>query len=527
MLRVRTTSPGGGQLDLTDAVNGLRYSNVNPGGFEVSSFDVPSALAPDKGSRLQISDEYGIVWEGRIEENDLAVSGDADRRGIAAFGFGLLLKRESDVIPFVDRAFASWGEYFDLKVLRTSFDLESIGASAESGGLSFTAPNSAVPSSSIAELVYQSPGSSKVAKVSYVGSDQNIPGGYESPRFDFADNASDLSAGSGTYERKSATFDGTARSVAPTSARSKIATALYANGTAATPSAGSQRKLSKIACYGTHGLTTRAISGDLDGLYGGDIVKYLVGLTAGLNPGVIDAPTDYVIPHMNFSERTDYESMVFEVNRHFGYDWGTWDSGNLFDATPIFNWTAKQSQATWSIRRSDARNISLGSSLSQLADTVYVQYTDASGAKQEYSATASVRALVDAGISGQPATIDAGLQVGATPAQMATVFFALQGDDPPLVGSVELAGMVDLAFGGSLPAHHMRADGSLLRVEDLLPVTELYDLSDLRQTLLPMKRVEVDASGEFPVTSVSVDQGNDTLSVLTARFATSDVANNF
>jgi len=65
----------------------------------------------------------------------------------------------------------------------------------------------------------------------------------------------------------------------------------------------------------------------------------------------------------------------------------------------------------------------------------------------------------------------------------------------------------------------MRADGSNIRVPDVLPARDLFSLSlqPDRLTTFPIKRVSVDASGPVPKVTAEVDQVNDLMSQLTAR----------
>lgn len=521
MIRVRTQD-----ADLTDAVNGLRYSNVDPGGHESASFDVPAQLAPNRGDSLFIEDKHGMIWQGRVDENDLSVGESGDRRLVTAYGEGILLKRQSLAMDFVQSSVAAWTgpSVAERAAAAATYALEA--GSVEGGGIitKLPQPDWNTADLPLVEMWYRSPGPigriqgqwTKTAGVS-AGPDNYIWYAYlvTTDVLSVFDDTGDMqAAGPATFG-----LDSTANNRTYAALRFGFNAAVAGSDSLDRTITWDQLKI-----FGNHDLTVRG-TGEDAGLYGGDIINYLLGLVDGVDARAIDAPTDWIISHLAMGQRVSIEDFIYEVNKQFGYSWGTWDSGTLFDTTPRFDWKARDTEAKWTIRRSQA-DISLAATLAEMANTIYVRYVDPSGQPQELTDTAVVRALADAGID-QEGFVDAGLQVDAGAQRYADIFFSLQGQDPPLTGTIDIEGDVSLSAGGSLPAHHIRADGSLIRVEDLLPISEVYDLADLRQTLLPIKRVEVDASGPTPQTSISVDQTQDAISVLQARMAAEDLAQNF
>jgi hypothetical protein len=101
-------------------------------------------------------------------------------------------------------------------------------------------------------------------------------------------------------------------------------------------------------------------------------------------------------------------------------------------------------------------------------------------------------------------------------------YLAINGGEAPGRGHVALSQSIRHKDHGLLPPWFMRADGSNIRVPDVLPSRDVFDLSGEadRRTTFPIKRVQVDCSGANPKVRVEVDQSDDRLSVLQARLST-------
>ena len=505
MISIRDISNG---VDLTDRVDGLRFSNVKPGGFESCSFDVPEGMEPPRGARIRVDDGAACLWLGTIYENSLAVD-DSSRRGCVAYGPGMVLKTTRFPMVYVMGDLSAWQEIPLDRKAAAALSGVSFG-DASFSNVRLDLPNQAMSGVAFMATCYQAPAGAVISKALYNMTRANFPAGWRSQRFESG------SSPGAAMASVSITADGTDRTATITDDR-YVEINVYADGTAATPSATAYVKATVMSLFGSHALTVRS-SGGANGLYGGDIIGHILSQVSGVSAGTIDAPTSFIIPNLVFDTQ-DAEAMINEVNRWHGYNWGTWDSGSIFDDGAYFDWTAKHQEATYTVRRSECDRFDVAQTLANMANEVQVRYRSVGGTDEIETGTAEVRALSDAGLS-QQASVDGGVTTQAGAQQLIDVFFDLQGNDPPFTGSIDLTGNVRAAAGGSIPPHHIRANGANIRVEDLLPITEVYDLADLRQTLLPIKRVEVDCSGPAPRTSVAVDQTQDALSVLQARLGT-------
>jgi|GEM_PF-5801733 len=234
-----------------------------------------------------------VVWEARVAQLAHDVDAERHRIGVQA-GSWMSHARDRPMSPFLyrDADLTHWQALEELRKLRSTFDTQAIGANVGPDALTFTLPSSAVDGSAIAELVYIAPPGAKAVSVEYKGANVNIPGGYEAARFDFADVVADLTTGTGTFERESATLDSTDRTATASVARAFIATALCANTTGTTPSDGAKRYLTKAATIGDHGLTNQG-----DGFLASDMIAHSAALYAPLLDASNLTPSTHIVEH--------------------------------------------------------------------------------------------------------------------------------------------------------------------------------------------------------------------------------------
>jgi hypothetical protein len=299
---------------------------------------------------------------------------------------------------YVDRDTSSWTE--PLLVRKAAFagsnDFGSTSWSADSSGLVCPLPNQALGAQVIAETWYIAPSGVTVGKVMYVGTDSNLPAGYEAPKL-YANSATN---GLGSSGDVAATFDSTLRTATPTIATRYVYWRHYANGTAATPAVGSNRRISAVGVYGNHGLTSRAIdSSTPDGFYASDVIKNIVSrFCPKLNTaGVQD--TTYVIPHLVFRERTFPYDAFLEVNKYHLWELAVWENKTVhFGPTDM-------SDYDWEVRTDDPGTSFewQGDSTEDHFNGIVVQFTNTSTGRQETLTPDDTPALADTSVE-NPAT---------------------------------------------------------------------------------------------------------------------------
>jgi hypothetical protein len=314
-----------------------------------------------------------IAWEGRLTQFPYADG--VIRPG--AVGWGAHLKDDPSLVEvYVDRD----PQHFEQPPLARrqalatgGFQQGKIPANVgDVGGLSWTVPNESIPTNENDEAWYTMPAGCAVAVLGYKGSRTGAFTGFEAPFvFTTANDAFSSTAGNAAL-----TLDGTARHAVLSAAARYAVLRLNVSAGPVTPSAHLQA-YTLLGVYGTHGLTRRAVAGDLDGFYVPDMVRNIVQRWAPmLTIGDIDADT-FVCPHAVFADPTDAETAISYLNAFLLWDWLVYDN-------KTFRYTAPDpDRLTWKARRDRGARLSLaGDDAEQQFNGVIVSYQDALGRKR-------------------------------------------------------------------------------------------------------------------------------------------------
>lgn len=376
----------GDEPDPANRPSGLRHSSTMPGGYEACDLTLPRLPGrnyPDleRLSTIRVLDAGGgIVWEGRLERAPRS-SGDRVSVSPGAVGYQAHLEDDKSAsMIYVDRDLSAWAnDWTELRALRAgAFDIRTLSYQNDKGGVVFELPNTPVPAQALTEALYRAPAGTTIAAVEYAGTQSAIPAGYRAADVNFADNEADMHSGGGTYQRVLVTLDGTLRTAQPTTPRRNASLTFYANGAGATPAVGAQRTWSKLAVYGDHGLTRRAVAGETAGLYASDIVAHAVGTWAPLlnvteGPDGTIQPTTFVIPHAVHRDLTTAAEIVRQALRYGLQDWAVWDN-----RTFVMHDRGARGR-NWRARVGPAQLEETGSSVERLWNSVIVQYQDVDG----------------------------------------------------------------------------------------------------------------------------------------------------
>ncbi len=526
--------------DISAEVEDVRWSSVNPGGDERCTFSFKRpwfAENPEiaRGNLLRVQSGLDVLWQGRIEERDRS-GGEAEGISVTAYGLGARLKDGSLQEIFLDRDLAGWGEPSTSRQLNL----------AVANVLPDPSP-SVNPQDSGAELpaiVFAY--TRLVAGISNGGEVWYFGGGVDLGRLIYRYRGSgtdsvwvtrsrlvenDLqSSGEGAA---SADHDGAAGPTDVTVTADKAGYKYAAisnwrtNAGTVDPYGGIHRWESPIV-LGNHGLALRgefpAVGFTVDQMIG-----YVVGTVDGVAVRQIDT-LSYVVKQASYADPQPPEEIITDVNRFEGANWGTWGPDSPLDNSVDgqFDLTARQDSVQhWFARRADCDELDLHDETSTLYGAVDVTYTTAAGVKHTLRVSVDVPDLDGAGLT-RVFPLDMG-QGEQTDAQaVGEAFLAVFGQFAPARGSVTLIGALRHHRRGELFPEHIRADGSNLRVPDILPSSTALalDRTPDRRTTFPVKRVEVDASGARPQARVDLDQANDALSILQARLGLSQQLRN-
>lgn len=523
MLRV-TTKRGGEGFDITEMIEGLSWSSVNPGGDEIASFTFKQQWSRDnreiaKGSLLRIEDGLERLFTGRIEEQ--GPGGDqTEEVTVTAYGLGAKLKDNTMSMVYADGDLGQWGDAsraLRINTLAAGFKTAE-GATVESDqanglpGLTLSVdPGQVNP---FRRSVYDA-GNGNTIRGYYVNMTSDSLSTYTGAIGVMSDDIATV------YEFSADLLTGTDSGYAGiinyVTARRYGVINFFLLGTVGTDT--QMMTIRQFRVYGDHGLTKRGSAPE--GFYDSDIVGHVIADVDGVTAGTIDTGS-FVIQQAAYKDPVEHEAIIADVAKYEDRDWGTFGDDNLFSPSDegIFNYTLKDGATRhWSIRRAETAGLDLHTETSTLFDTVIVKYQDAAGTALTVTKTASIPELVDAGLSPKTLTVDGGVMTPALASLYADVWLALTGGFAPARGSIKLEGTIDHYQRGRLPASYMRADGSNIQIPDILPTTTLLAFDDTpdRRTTFPVKRVSHDAGGNTITTTVELDQTNDLLTQLQTR----------
>jgi hypothetical protein len=314
--------------DAANVLDDLEFSTATPGGYRTLSCSLLRDLRrarPDQALFDQIR-AYGpggrTAWEGRMTQFPYA-DGTISPGGV---GWAAHLKDDYVTEIYVDRDPADFADFpLDRQsaLSASSISVGDFSWSRDTGGFSAALPVRALPTQTDAETWLTAPAGVKISKLMYRGASTSLPAGWI-----IGARAADTPGGAS--DAYTLTFDDTLRTQALATARRGVGVIVYSNGNASTPAAGALVRLTKIAAYGSHGLTTRSNGTEPDGLYIPDMVRDIVTRWAPmLTIGTIDADT-FVCPHAAFLDPTTPEDAISFLNASLLWDWLVYD-GKRFD----------------------------------------------------------------------------------------------------------------------------------------------------------------------------------------------------
>jgi hypothetical protein len=148
----------------------------------------------------------------------------------------------------------------------------------------------------------------------------------------------------------------------------------------------------RLAVWGNHGLTKRGTAPD-DGLYASDVIAHAVRqwaprLTATTGATGTITPTTFIVPHLEFRERTTAADIVSSANRFSLNDWAVWSGPR--DGLPTFYLHPRGARGrAWRARVGASQLTEAGPSMERLFNGVIVSYSDVDGTTKTVGPTNS------------------------------------------------------------------------------------------------------------------------------------------
>lgn len=284
---------------------------------------------------------------------------------------------------YVNRDVGSWGDapLWRRREIATSLAPQAgVPITTRNGGVTWDPiSGQALAINDQTQLWYQSPPGTKVVKLGYKGSRTGTWTNFEAPTLYATDSLDTV----GAFDSQAITLDDTLRTATLATARAALMLRTFASA-GVTPGSGMQQLLSALAVYGTT-LTTRALSGEPDGLYNCDIVADILAQTV---PGVLNwttgtggsiEPNSTIVPHLVFTgPGTAQDALAkasgFGITPFLLPEWGVYDDRTFFWRSP------DSSRLCWKARYDSGIKLRYdGETADDVVNGVLVTFSDPAG----------------------------------------------------------------------------------------------------------------------------------------------------
>lgn len=521
-----------GGRDVTRQVSALSHSNVDPGGYETCTFELPAGAEPvNEGDSVLCLDGLEPVFFGRVEEPGLlfeqgAGSNDAKQR-VSCVGAGAPLKDVEHQQLYIDRDLNKWrgapnGRRQDL------LSLYGFGQVAEPA-VAFDQSTPALRTGwvggwqsgqlPICEATYDAGAGNSIGRVTADWARvPTVSSGADASWYwaiVLADD--DRQAASNTTGDLQAAGPASA-SLDATAATRRFATLglQYQAGPAGSDGVEWGIEWSNIAVIGNHGLALRG-SGASAGYYPSDIVLFALNRDY---PGPIDlrvqAASSFIIAQLAaYLTAVPLERVPDDMAKLVGYHWGVWGPSSPFSNVPVFLFQAPPAHPTATCYLSDADSADLARRLSDYHNVARVVYRDSAGVENYVTVRRTNPRMPDG------MTRVLALDIGIGSAGSATAFgkfaLALEEQQSRGVGSVTLPRTV-ITDTGPKGAHLLKSGVDRLRVLGLPNAGPLVAPDSRRFDTFRIRRVSTTWSENgTPTTTAELDAGSNLLEVLQAR----------
>lgn len=362
----------------------LAFGTQNGDGFAESSFELYRKIDLrwtdlDLLNRVRyIGADGSIAYEGLIVGLPRSVDSDGERIQVQCSGLMSSSRDDPFTDVIVDRSADSW-QNASLDLRKAYMDADVVldtdyTAQVDSGSLHFKGhTNKKINGNSQSVLECFAPTGVKLKRFAYKGTEKRISPNVKPARL-HADDV-DIRTMGNWAEVIDLTMDGTLHAVSLQKARSVLGLRMCAHvdhGSATAPALPSVRRFDQVASYGDHDIELQDNGNEPEGVYGSDVISYLINQHCPLlNDGGV-TPTSYVIEHLVFDEPTATFDAFTLIN---GYH--LWHLGAYEDGTVIFR-PYDLTTPDWLIKSTD-RGVTLdvqGDTIDQFANGILVSYTD-------------------------------------------------------------------------------------------------------------------------------------------------------
>lgn len=497
--------------------DGMTFSNVDPGGYEMASFQIPKDLPNTlRGMPIRIDCGLKVAWQGRISQlqrslgNETTITGEGDAARL----------RDNVLAQiFVDRDLTAW---LGPSVQRQINDVTA-GYSPAAGQV---APDATTGNPSIVLSATGPWAANGYVTVEALYDAQGVPIQSVIYTADFGANATAASFGAAVYlstddvlsTTDSNSFSGNTTGTLTAGAGNRVYGVLQAlgpNTPGGTNNAQYVIYFSNLAVYGNHGLTKRGSSPG--GFYASDIAAYIAGLVPNIQPGIIQTASQYIIPHSVYKTPVTLDQIVGDMALAAGWHWGVWESLTPLTGKrePRFDFRPRPQQGQWSAfcHRSDCDTVDITEDLSNQYDTAVITYNDVSGVSRQVTVTQANPILDIAGIH-RTVQFNGGTMTAATASVFGLQALSLLYTQGRVAGTVTISGPID----GPAPAWLLKAGIDRLRIGDIPSLDAWGTLNDF-----PISRVETTGGTDGFKTMIELGSGGNLVETLQSRLSAASV----
>lgn len=505
-----------GQEDVTTYVaDGMTFSNVDPGGYEMSSFQIPKDLPNTlRGFPIRIDSGLKVAWEGRISEVQRSLGSET-----TITGEGNVAKFKDNTLAqiFIDQDLTQWVG----PSVQRQINLVAAGLSPSSGEVAADA-STGNPSIALGATAPWTTGGLPQAEALYDAQGVPIHSVSYTAVFNAAAAAApltgqvylattDLVAVVDTSGPFTASTSGTL--VASVNNRPFAVLAASYAAPAATSGELFAIYFDSVAVIGNHGLTNRG-----GGFYTSDIAAYVAGLIQGLQLGNVQQANGYVLPQSVYLTPVGMDQIISDMGVAAGWHWGVWESFSPLtgNPSPRFDFCPRplQGASTAFCMRSACDKVDIKEDLSGQYNTAIVSYTDVAGASRAVTVTQDNPILDAAGIAQRSVVFNGGLMTKSVAQVFGLEALSLLYAQDRVSGTVEISGPVD---GPGAP-WLLKAGIDRLRIGDL-PSQDAFGIYND----VPISRVETSASSSEITTTVEIGSGGNLVETLQSRLTSASV----
>lgn len=510
----------------------FEFSNVDPGGLESCTFDLPGGRIPQPGDPVRVTDGGTTVWEGNVEApGERQVEGRSSGSG-QAVGPSALLDDQPLSMLWVSRSLAGFheasvqrrlslaGTYIfgadnSVEVLRD--DLTGHPALV----LKYTQIEVSAGRIPICETWFDAGPGNAIAQVkaTYRTLENGAIGGLNAAWNITCLLANQDDANGANTGVTLNTAGGTLNLTTTATERRYLLFFFFFPNVIARTTGGWQVMIEDLRIYGTHGVPVNTDAQGTEGLLAGDIAREVLKRSgAPIRAGTIET-TSPVINHLVMKDPVNPSAHLNALSTLAACHWGVWP-GTMLDDQPVMDFTRRPEQPTVVVRRAECDDLEIEERVSSMFDSLEVRFEDPSSGPGLVTVT-KTHPRMPAGRSHRK-TVNIGTATLASATVTAQFLLGLDQAQSRGSGPVKLPGMVSTANGGRRPAHMLQAGRDRLKVLDMRfggPLLEAGGPDTFR-----IRRVNVSVKAGVPSTTVEIDQGADLVETLNARLAELEAA---